>query len=464
MSAWGRALAGAGGAAADIANKYIDAEIANSRAQVLADIQRRSQLQLTKETDAYTRDPARLAAIRSETALDAASTNESTMAAAMARASHKPLTEAEIARTNAIESGTAPTRAESAGAIARAQARATPHRTNPGDIVFDGEGREIARNTNPTAGELQLTALREGLKGKSKEERDRAYERVLQDTGGRLKELDKIINEGIAQGTLTPKKPESKSTWLGLGEDEPGKDPAYDRWQQLQRERAVLNANYNAVAQEMRGGTVGAKSGAAPAAGKADPFGLRGESAAPAALDSRPEYAKESGLSAQAKVTPADEEAAKTGGAVGDYQRDPAYVAALEKRLADPKTPGGERDAIRLEMERLKAAAATAPAPAAAPAPVPAAPASSVMGRAQQRTAAEVLAEGGPRLNKRQAGDAAVKKAAEEAVKSETATRTAFDEDLAKLSALDFVRKYQSLRSMLEEKQLVKLAQLQRSV
>lgn len=63
-SALGRAMAGAGGAAAGLANKYIDEEIANRRSEFLAQLQRGNaehaaevQFGLAKRTEEYTQSP-----------------------------------------------------------------------------------------------------------------------------------------------------------------------------------------------------------------------------------------------------------------------------------------------------------------------------------------------------------------------------------------------------------------------
>jgi len=62
-SAWARALGGAGAAASGIANKYIDEEIQNNRAQFLADLQHQNMVrgdkyQLSDERQAQVRKNA----------------------------------------------------------------------------------------------------------------------------------------------------------------------------------------------------------------------------------------------------------------------------------------------------------------------------------------------------------------------------------------------------------------------
>jgi hypothetical protein len=114
-SSLGRGLAGAGAAVADIANKYIDQALAAQRAQLLADIQRNSAVQQTKDIDAYQNDPGRRALLRTESGKDTAAAAEGALAADRTRATDPTLrqaakdvlsdraqaeTEAEISRGN----------------------------------------------------------------------------------------------------------------------------------------------------------------------------------------------------------------------------------------------------------------------------------------------------------------------------------------------------------------------------
>lgn len=71
-SAFGRALAGAGGAAASIANKYIDEELARTRAEALADLQRRTAQGIREDQAAF--DDKRAPVLRQRAQDDATAT------------------------------------------------------------------------------------------------------------------------------------------------------------------------------------------------------------------------------------------------------------------------------------------------------------------------------------------------------------------------------------------------------
>lgn len=70
MSLFGRALAGAGGAAANLAQQYINAEMEQQKAQALADIQFANAKRTTEWSDEFQNDPARLQRNRDNKALD----------------------------------------------------------------------------------------------------------------------------------------------------------------------------------------------------------------------------------------------------------------------------------------------------------------------------------------------------------------------------------------------------------
>lgn len=72
-SSFGRALAGAAGAAGALANRYIDEELAQQRAQALADIQRRNAQGMREDADAFDNDPKRLERNRDRVRKDALS-------------------------------------------------------------------------------------------------------------------------------------------------------------------------------------------------------------------------------------------------------------------------------------------------------------------------------------------------------------------------------------------------------
>lgn len=203
-STFGRALAGAGAAAVELSNKYIDDDLATKRAQTIADIQRTSAVQQAKELDANVRDPARLAAIREEAARDAIAVGASADTVAMNRASNQPLTLAQIAQKNAVTQGTADVDAEVAGKMERAKAENQAHDVAPGGEVIIGKGS----NNRPT----MIDAYREGWKQSNKESRDRLTEATMSDLSKQAESLNTIIAKGIAEGSLsTEADPDGKN-------------------------------------------------------------------------------------------------------------------------------------------------------------------------------------------------------------------------------------------------------------
>ncbi len=272
MSLFGRALAGAGQGASEIANKYIDAEIANSRAQVLADIQRTSTVQTHQQLDQYDMGDARQAKIRSNAAAGIVSTAAATDTARLATASNAPLTAATIAQDNAMTAGTAPAKAAATALTERARAENAAHDVAPGGKVIIGAGQ----NDNPTAGQIQADLYERGLKGArtqaNKEQRDRAYEAILSSTNKELDTITQQINRGIADGTIKKDAPDPKTHWFGP--DEPGKDPAYSAYQELRAQQNALRVRQKQISDEMRSGmTRGEATSAADAPPSTDPYG-----------------------------------------------------------------------------------------------------------------------------------------------------------------------------------------------
>jgi len=106
-STFGRALAGVGEAGASIAQKYIDDEILRNRAQAMADIQRNSAVQQTKDIDAYQNDPTRRDALRGEATKDQEATEAARLRGDINRATNSELTEAETKRAAALAKASA---------------------------------------------------------------------------------------------------------------------------------------------------------------------------------------------------------------------------------------------------------------------------------------------------------------------------------------------------------------------
>lgn len=111
MSMWGRAAAGIGGAAAGLANKYIDEELATQRAQALADIQRTSSMQQLQDKDTFLNDPSRVARDRANKVADISAEgtarSDVDLAARKKAAVDPELLAADVSRAGAITGATA---------------------------------------------------------------------------------------------------------------------------------------------------------------------------------------------------------------------------------------------------------------------------------------------------------------------------------------------------------------------
>jgi hypothetical protein len=162
-SGLGRALAGGGGAAADLANRYITEELATQRAQALADIQRTSATHQREDEDAFRNDPTRLARDRATKRDDVLAANSAAREAELAGLKDEPLvtarresadaaavddtrrkvtgrktelselSQAEIDAYNAKVGGTTDVDVKRAGLMADAQARAQAKFREPKD-------------------------------------------------------------------------------------------------------------------------------------------------------------------------------------------------------------------------------------------------------------------------------------------------------------------------------------------
>jgi hypothetical protein len=113
-SLFARALVGGiGGAAAgvtDIANKYLDSQMQQQRAQALAELQRTYALKTAQDIDAFQNGPARRELLRAESGKDAATASAAELEAAATRANDPRI------RQGAIDTATATTAAQAAAA------------------------------------------------------------------------------------------------------------------------------------------------------------------------------------------------------------------------------------------------------------------------------------------------------------------------------------------------------------
>lgn len=103
MSIFGQLMAGAGQAAAQIGNKYIDEEMATSRAQMLADLQRKTAGQIREDDDAFQNDPTRVQRNRQRKTDDIVAEGGARTRVDLERASNTALTEAEAGRSAFIK-------------------------------------------------------------------------------------------------------------------------------------------------------------------------------------------------------------------------------------------------------------------------------------------------------------------------------------------------------------------------
>ena len=368
MSLFGRALAGAGSAVSDIANKYIDNDLQMQKAQALSDISVRANVSQAGQIDAAQRDPTRLAQIRNEASLDADSANASQRRGALANATDKPLNDALIARTNETARGTADAQIDIASRKDRAAADAKIYDTAPGAQLIRGDGTTVGVNSRKTSAEIQADLYADGVKGKTGEDRNRAYEAMAKSLGEQVKEKSLAIDKFLSDNPQSMTPPVVEKGFFG-GDKPPKDNPAYNNYQRLLKERAGIVREQKQVLERWNA----EQSGAAPANDspapprRADPAGFL--------------TADAPGGAVRTKVSAADQAAMdKDAGSI--LRRE---LQATEQRLAnatDPQTRDrieGERRALLKEMTAKKVqpaepvpiaqrAAAAAVAPPAAPA------------------------------------------------------------------------------------------------
>lgn len=151
MSLFGRALAGAGKEAANIASKYVDDDLAARRAQLLADLQVQTAGRMRADEDAFRNDPTRIERDRATKVADVTAVggaqNQVALEGERARATDKPLqdalTKAETDRRQAVVNidtqamkDRLPLEVQKAVQIAEAQGRtAAKYRERPQTVV-----------------------------------------------------------------------------------------------------------------------------------------------------------------------------------------------------------------------------------------------------------------------------------------------------------------------------------------
>lgn len=195
MSLFGRALAGLGQGAGQLASQYITQAMEQQKAQFLSELQYQNMVR----ADEYTRGPARLKSIRGEKAEDIMAEAAAKDRAALATAGNTRLTEAEIERANRITSGTSDAVAAAAGAKQGAVSRNTVRELSPGQIATVG-GKTVAENPRSTAQEVNERLYREGLKsGKGTDKMSEAGKVQLQGILRTEQELDQEFNKASFQ-------------------------------------------------------------------------------------------------------------------------------------------------------------------------------------------------------------------------------------------------------------------------
>lgn len=149
----GRALGGAGNALGEIANKYIDQDLAMQRQQAFLDMQRASNQQAMTDKDTFENDPARRTRMAQLNAQDITISGKAKGAvdleSAIAAATNEDLTKALTAR---------------AGAEQAAKSANTDRDVMPGGQVMR-DGKMIYENTRKTNAEVSADLYGAGLKG-----------------------------------------------------------------------------------------------------------------------------------------------------------------------------------------------------------------------------------------------------------------------------------------------------------
>lgn len=400
-----RALAGAGEAASQIGSKYIDEQLAERRAQVLADI---AQKQIER-ADAYSNSDERRGRMRDLASQDVVAAGGAADTVALNTAGNVPLRDAAIARENAINTGTMGTKAAAAGAVAKAQADALPIRLNPGDAAYRSDGSEVARNNGLTGPEATLMAYREGLKGSTRQQKDEAYAALAKSTGEQLRDVQKSLNEGMSQGML--KKPPKDYD----GTSKP--DPAVEAYLDLDKQRRVLQRAQASITEQWHADIKG--GGSAPAR-PADRFGAFSDGG------DTPEVFKQQ----------AREYLDQLGA-----NPNPERRAELERELATlvAKAPPGAIDLDKLKRDAV--------APTAAPAP---------------KGVSETVGGAVKSFFERAIGTPESVAAEEAKVQAgKQGAQNEFDADVAKLDPLELLRKYDSYTSR-KPLSMMQLAQLKR--
>lgn len=198
----GRALGGAGQAMGDIANKYIDQDLAMQRQQAFLDMQRLSNQQSMADKDAFENDPARRARNATLNAQDITIQGRAKGAvdleSAVNAASNEDLTKALAAR---------------AGAEASAKSANTDRDVSPGQQVVRN-GQMVYENKRQTPAEVNADLYKEGLKqsGGGSKKADHFDDKAWND----VKKIDSALVTFVDPATGGKvESPELRTVYLG---------------------------------------------------------------------------------------------------------------------------------------------------------------------------------------------------------------------------------------------------------
>lgn len=200
MSIFSRALAGAAEGVSSIAGKYLDQQLQQDRMRTMEELRMMSE----QKMDEYRNSPERRERLRTEDLKDSQVKHDQTVAQEIADARNPDLISSKIDSANRFTEGTAPSKAAAEGVIAEAKGRSTPQVLAPGQVLTIG-GKVIGENTRPTPAEVSWRAYHEGLKGSGAlDKMSQAGKVQLDNLERRANELQKTIDAGVANGSLSP--------------------------------------------------------------------------------------------------------------------------------------------------------------------------------------------------------------------------------------------------------------------
>lgn len=198
-------LAGLGAGAAGIANKYIDEEIAAQRAQMLADIQRNSAVQQTKDIDAYTNDPSRRERLRAEEAKDLEARSAATLRGRINEETNPDLRQARVDNEVSFLNGTTDARIAAQNKVTEGTAGTLLDQERMRRKVLDPMDVDKARGIADAqwAGRAAYDERLEGKTGAGKGAKmSEAAKIQLQHLEKEEDSLSKTINDAVAGGTM----------------------------------------------------------------------------------------------------------------------------------------------------------------------------------------------------------------------------------------------------------------------